>query len=128
MNTHGIEITFGKHKGQLITRVPLNYLKWMINCNSQMSDYARAELERRGDTLPTVELSGHAIDNASLRVRKIWHEDRKENEGLYTWLMRVTLEALEVGELKNSKHHYKGMKLVIEQGEEYPVLKTIMRK
>ena len=128
LNTHGVKISFGKHKGTLITRVPLSYLKWMINANTLMSDYAKAEFKRRGDTMPQVELSGHAIDNASLKVFKIWKEDRKLDEGLYTWLQRTTLEALTHGhELKNGKIKYKGMKLVIEKGEEFPVLKTIMQ-
>lgn len=129
LNTHGVEMTFGKHKGELITRVPISYLRWMINENAPMADYARAEFERRGDTMPLVELSGHAIDNASLRVRKIWHETKMNNdEGLYSWLQRVTLEAIHNGEtLPSGKIKYMGMKFVIAQGEEYPVLKTIMR-
>ena len=64
INTHGQRIEFGKHKGELFTRLPVSYLKWMINENAQQSDIAKAEFERRGDTMPEVELSGHAIDNA----------------------------------------------------------------
>lgn len=128
MNTHGVKINYGKHNGELITRLPVSYIKWMINSGAPMADYARAELERRGDTMPKVELSGHAIDNASLRVRKIWHETREQDEGLYSWLMRITLEAIEKGEkLESGKIKYLGMKLVIHQGEEFPLLKTIMR-
>ncbi len=92
MNTQGIRIGYGKHKGQLFTRLPVSYLRWMINENAPMANVAQAEFERRGDTMPKVELSGHAIDNASLRVRKIWHEDRGEDEGIYSWLTRITLE------------------------------------
>lgn len=128
MNTHGLIINFGKHNGELFTRLPVSYLKWMINNNTQQSDISKAEFERRGDTMPEVELSGHAIDNASLRVRKIWHEDRNDDEGLYTWLQRTTLEAIRGGEkLESGKIKYKKMKFVIEHGEEFPVLKTIMR-
>ncbi len=127
LNTHGIVLDFGKHKGGLLTRVPAGYLRWMVNRDAPQADYARAEIERRGHKLPEVELSGHAIDSASLRVRKIWHETRGETEGLYTWLARMTLEALEKGErLEGGKIKYLGMKLVIEQGEEFPVLKTVM--
>jgi len=126
--THGVKINFGKHKGDLFTRLPVSYLKWMVNSKAPMADIAKAEFERRGDTMPLVELSGHAIDNASLRVRKIWHEDRGDEEGLYSWLQRVTLEAIKHGKkLESGKIKHKGMKLVIEQGEEFPVLKTIMR-
>lgn len=129
MNTHGVTLTFGKHKGELLTRVPVSYLRWMINTNTQMCDLARAEFERRGDTMPLVELSGHAIDNASIRVRKIWHDTKQsEDEGLYSWLQRVTLGAIQHGEkLDSGKIKYMGMKFVIEQGEEFPSLKTIMR-
>lgn len=128
MNTHGVTVNFGKHKGELITRLPISYIKWMINNDTPMADYAKAELERRGDTLPKVEISGHAIDKASLRVRKIWHDTRGDDEGLYSWLQRITLEAMDNGEKLNSgKIKYLGMKLVIEEGEEFPCLKTIMR-
>jgi len=128
VSTHGVTIDFGKHKGELFTRLPVSYLKWMINTGTNQSDIAKAEFERRGDTMPEVELSGHAIDNASLRVRKIWHETRGESEGLYTWLQRMTLEALAKGEkLDSGKIKYQGMKLVIAEGEEFPILKTIMR-
>lgn len=93
-----------------------------------MADYAKAEFDRRGDTMPKVELSGHAIDNASLRVRKIWHETRGKDEGLYSWLQRVTLEAIDKGEvLESGKIKYLGMKFVIAEGAEFPVLKTIMK-
>lgn len=126
--TTGVVMPFGKHKGMLLTRVPVSYLKWMVNSGAEMSDLARAEIERRGHSMPEVELSGHAIDRASLRVRGIWHETRRDGEGLYSWLCRMTLEAIEKGDRKkNGKIHYAGMKFVVEDGEEFPCLKTIMR-
>ena len=128
IDPHGQVVSFGKHKGELFTRVPVSYLRWMINEGTQQADIARAEFERRGDTMPTVELSGHAIDNASLRVRKIWHQTRAKDEGLYSWLQRMTLEAIARGaRLDSGKIMWQGMKFVIEEGEEFPVLKTIMR-
>lgn len=128
MNTHGVTIDFGKHKGELFTRLPISYLKWMINSGTKQSDIAKAEFERRGDTLPKVEISGHAIDKASLRVRKIWHETKNDGEGIYSWLQRMTLEAIELGErLDSGKIKHKGMVFIVECGNEYPVLKTIMR-
>ena len=134
LNPHGIRINYGKHTGELITRLPISYIRWMINEKAPMWEYAKAEFERRGDTMPKVELSGHAIDKASLRVRKIWHETKikgnqeEEDEGLYSWLQRVTLEALMNGEkLESGKIKHLGMKFVIEDGEEFPVLKSIMR-
>lgn len=127
MNTHGLTISFGKHKGELFTRLPVSYLRWMINEKTRDWEIAKAEFERRGDTMPKVELSGHAIDNASLRVRKTWHETRRDDEGLYSWLQRVTLEAIERGVASDDRIEYLGMRFVIAQGEEFPVLKTIMR-
>ena len=128
INTHGVCIQYGKHLGEPFTRLPLSYLKWMIN--EKAPDYliAKAELARRGDTMPTIDISGHAIDNASLRVRKQWHQTAvNKSEGLYTWLTRMTHEALENGErLEGDKYKYNGMKLVIKQGEEFPTLVTIM--
>jgi len=128
IDPHGKQIAFGKHKGELFTRLPVSYLKWMINNKTQDWEIAKAEFDRRGDTMPVVELSGHAIDNASIRVRKTWHETKNDGEGLYSWLQRMTLEAIEKGEkLDSGKIKYKGMKFVIVEGEEFPTLKTIMR-
>jgi hypothetical protein len=130
MNTHDVILDFGMHRGDRLTRVPVSYLKWMLNTEGLKSNWrelAIAEFERRGDTMPLVELTGHAIDNASLRCRKRWHETRGEDEGLYSWLQRVTLEALEKGErLDSGKIRYLSMKFVIAEGPEFPVLKTIM--
>lgn len=127
VNTHGVVLNYGKHKGMLLTRVPVSYLRWMINEKAPMADLAKHEFERRGDTMPKVELSGHAIDNASLRVRRTWHETRRDEEGLYSWLQRITLEAIKSGErLESGKIKYMGMKLVVAEGEEFPCLKTIM--
>jgi len=135
LDTHGIIIPFGKHKGELLTRIPISYIRWMINQNDYipLKKYAEAEFIRRGDTMPLVELSGHAIDHASLRVRKIWHETKLKGEGLYSWLQRMTLQALDDGDSveiqddNTKKIKYKGMKFIITEGEEFPILKTIMR-
>lgn len=128
INTHGLIIEYGKHKFKLFTRLPRSYLTWMVNEQAPQYEVAMAELDRRGTALPEVELSGHAIDSASLRCRKIWHENKAENQGLYSWLQQVTLEAIKDGErLESGKIKYLGMKFVVHEGEEFPVLKTIMR-
>lgn len=152
MNTHNVRLDFGKHKDELLTRVPLSYLKWMINEldvskvngeNVSWKELARSEFQRRGDTMPKVEISGHAIDRASLRVWDLWmHQEFKkkglwkddlseadqfEEEGFYSWLSRMTLEALDKGSFKNGKYYYRGMKFAIEKGDEFPVLKTVMK-
>lgn len=126
MNTHGVTVNFGRHKGQLLTRVPVSYLKWMVGCRHSQATLAQAELDRRGTVTPDCDISGHAIDRASLLCRKIWHENRSESEGLHAWLVRVTLEALQHGEkLDSGKIRYCRMKFVIEQDGLWPVLKTV---
>jgi hypothetical protein len=133
MNTHGLTLDFGKHNGELWTRVPLSYLKWILNEMSETDErhqLAKSELERRGDTMPTdIEISNHAIDRASLRVRRAWHTDRGQDEGLYSWLIRISTEALELKNKTNEKNeriNYKGCKLVFTYGNHYPTLKTVM--
>ena len=125
MNTHNIRTDFGRRKGELYTRLPLSYIKWLIN--DLDDDIAKAELKRRGSKLPKLELSRHAIDRASLHVLTIWSIDSLQNEGLATWLERVTLEAIAQGAQIGDRIHYKGMKFCIAKGKEFPVLKTIMR-
>lgn len=67
-----------------------------------------------------IEITHQAIDQASNRVRGIWHNTCKtcvnpgnygEGEGLYSWLRRMAEEALEKGEeLSSGKIRYNGMK------------------
>lgn len=131
-DTHNVTIDFGKHKGERWTRLPISYLKWMLNEMPKDSDkwaMADSELERRGDTMPTdVEISNHAIDKASLRVRKQWHEDRGQDEGLYSWLTRICTEALEIKSKdgQSERVNYKGCKLIFTYGNYFPTLKTVM--
>lgn len=127
INTHGMVLDFGKHEGQLLTRVPISYLKWLANINSPWAPAAKAEIDRRGHKVPTVDLSPHAIDNASHRVLDLWQNRDDKDEGFYSWLVRQTEEALRAGHLIGDKIHYNGMKFVVHHGEEYPVLKTIMK-
>ena len=129
MTTHGLTIEFGKHKGLLYTRVPVSYLFWMVQAGHQHADIAQAEIERRGSVVPTVEISGHAIDSASLRIRKTWHTNAEKGEGLHAWLCRATVEALASGGVVESNGdrvvHHLGVKFVIASGR-WPVLKTVM--
>jgi len=131
INTHNKIVSFGKHKGERWTRLPIGYLKWLINDGTQYAKTAQAELDRRGTTINIeVEISGHAIDKASLRCRKTWHETRGKGEGLHSWLHRMSTEALksvEGQEIKNrDKIEYQGMKFAFKFGEIYPTLLTIM--
>lgn len=127
VNTHGFIMPNGKHAGELITRVPVNYLKWMVNVGHSSAAEAEAELNRRGTVTPDLEVSGHAIDRASLNCRGIWHKDAKDKEGLHAWLVRVAGEALEHGERRGEKVLWKGMKFAFEEETVWPVLKTVMR-
>lgn len=129
INTHNLIIDFGKHKGERWTRLPLSYLKWMINeVGGDKGEIAMAELTRRGSQMPReVELSAHAVDKASLRLRKTWHQTAKDgNEGLYTWLVRVASEALASDSERSEVIIYMGIKFVFIYGEYYPTLKTVI--
>lgn len=127
LSTHDFMMPNGKHKGERITRVPVSYLKWMVREKHSIADYAQAELDRRGTVTPDIEISGHAIDSASLRIRKIWHESRGGDEGLHAWLCRMAKSALEHGEDRGAKVAYGGVLWVFDQDGEWPLLKTVMR-
>jgi len=126
MNTHGMKVDFGKHTGELYTRVPVSYLKWMVQCNHSRGEIAQAELDRRGTVTPDVDVSGHAIDSASLRLRKKWHETAKENEGLHAWLIRMCQEALLNKIDNNGAVKHNGIKFIFQPGK-WPMLKTVMK-
>lgn len=127
INTHGYVMQVGKHRGELITRVPVGYLKWMVRDRHREARYAQAELDRRGTVTPDIEISGHAIDSASLRVRKIWHETRGEDEGLHAWLVRRAQAALAADSDGNERIEHDGIIFVFELTGEWPLLKTVMR-
>lgn len=130
INTHNLIVDFGKFKGERWTRIPLSYLRWLINEGTQYANIARSEIERRGASLTadkTIELSGHAIDKASLRLRKIWHETAlSNNEGLFSWLERIAGDAYEHIQANDNSVVYNRIKFVFMKGELYPVLKTVM--
>lgn len=131
INTHLMVCDFGQaHRGELWTRVPVGYLRWIVNsartAPPQVRQIATAELKRRGSVLPTLEISGHAIDRASLRCRKTWHQTAlTPDEGLHAWLCRVSEQALAMGERDGAKVRHLGLVFVFEVGDVYPVLKTI---
>jgi uncharacterized protein (DUF3820 family) len=128
INTHNRIVNFGKHKGQRWTRLPVSYLKWLINEGTQYTEIAKAELKRRGTLLNyDIEISGHAIDRASTSCLKIWEHTRKKDEGLHTWLVRISKAAIKQSG-KQEKINFKHMRFVFCYGEVYPTLKTIMPK
>lgn len=127
MNTHGLIVDFGKWNGHLYTRVPVQYLKWMVQSGHSKAEIAKAELERRGTVTPELDVSGHAVDRASKILLKVWQNDSAvTEEGLHGWLCRVALEAYK--SRKRNDHEYaiyRGIKWVFQLGE-WPVLKTVM--
>lgn len=129
INTHNLICDFGRHKGEFYTRIPVNYLLWMSNSNHSKKEIAEAELKRRGTVLPEVDVSGHAIDRASLNCRKIWHHTRQEKEGLYACLCRIAKEALSLNQ-KDHKERYiwNELRLVFDIEGKWPVLKTVINE
>lgn len=122
----------GKHRGELITRVPLSYLKWMICARHQNAAQAEVELKRRGtNSLPQIEVSGHAIDRASLRIRKIWHQDRQQmpfhaaDEGLYSWMVRRGFEAFQLVPQGRDQVKHMGVVWTFEMDGVWPVIKSV---
>ena len=126
-DTHGFIMPNGKHAGVAITRVPVSYLKWMVNVGHQLAELARAELDRRGTVTPELEVSGHAIDRASLLLRAAWHETRGEDEGLHAWLLRTFGAALKEGErVEATRVEWRGLSFRFELDGAWPVLKTVL--
>lgn len=146
VNTHHQIIDFGKHKGERWTRVPQDYLRWLIDqpLNPRFPDQeenrkvALAELRRRGVTdaeMSRIELAEHAIDRAAEQCFSIFKVDRRYDrnknpeEGLCAWLRRVAVEAMENGKKgpNDDEYRWKRMRFIIRQGESHPTLVTVMR-
>lgn len=134
INTHNVRIEFGKHgprdgvPGELFTRLPISYLKWMVAEKIQQSDLAESELERRGVVKLDVEISDHAIDRAVEHCHATFIHDKNENEGITNWLRRLVAEALEHTEPdQKGRHIWKKMKLKIDTEKAVPYLVTITR-
>lgn len=128
IDTHNKMITFGPHRGQRWTRLPLPYLRYLANQkNGKGKMMAESELERRGATPGgRVEISGHAIDRASqLTSRHEWGQD-----GLHSWLYKnaeiaYTLTTLHTGD---EKVQYGKYCYIFKHGNHYPVLVTFTKR
>ncbi len=136
-STHGVTLDFGRHKGQLITRVPVGYLKWMVREHHDPDGFAAAELARRGTELPAIEVSGHAIDRFTQRYLYLWTEhvaDTGEDVGLWTYLNRRATAAwaamlADVNTRKEEpeiKVTHEGERWVFANQGEWPVVMTVM--
>lgn len=129
-------LEWGKaHRGERIQRIPASYLLWMVRERAGPWQLAQRELDRRGIRPVDVEISGHAIDTASLRIRRIWHQNRRKGEGLHSWLQRTLGEGLELArerggprgiQLDDGAIRYLGIRWVVDLEGAWPLLKTVM--
>lgn len=132
INTHNRTVDFGRHKGEMYTRLPVSYLNWMVNSNHSRKEIAEAELARRGTTMPELELSGHAIDRASNgELLQMWQNvNRETREGFHSWLLKMAQAAWgapDESKKDGDNRYWYGFKWCFEGGEKWPVLKTVMK-
>ena len=83
--------------------------------------------------MPTLEISHHAIDSASLRVLRKWEHRRNAKEGLHAWLHRLASEVLEHAAIGHEPtvdgtklEHPDGVVFVFTFGTCWPTVKTVM--
>lgn len=129
LDLHNLKCDFGMHEGKLYTRIPVSYLKWMVNRNHPKAYIASAELARRGTVTPEIEITGHAIDRVSLRHMDKYLESRRSKEGIHAWLHRMAKKSKSKKfQYKKSHYRYNGITFVFsEEGETiWPVLKTVL--
>ena len=124
---HDFVMDFGCHRGERLVRVPVSYLRFMVNNQTRHAGLAERELARRGTVVPEIDVSGHALDRASLYCRHFWHEDRKRTgRGIHAWLCGVAKEAFDKGtKTPEGKVLYSGMKFSFSDGTQWPVLMTV---
>lgn len=130
INTHNLKVHFGKHEGELWTRIPLSYLKFCINSMDTSSmgyQIAAAEINRRGTNLniDKLELSYHSIDRASIHFMQRYFDEASKDEGIYSWLHRRALEALEKRNAKGVAI-VDGIKFIYAEGNKFATLKTVV--
>ena len=124
---HDFVMPFGRHKGVRLVHVPVSYLTWMVGAGVNHATLAERELARRGTTIPTLDVSGHAIDRASLLCRSFWHEERvRTGCGIHAWLVKLAQEALDKGtKTEDGKIIHAGMKFTFQIDGKWPVLMTV---
>lgn len=133
-----IVLPFGKHRGQLITRVPVDYLQWLTTQaitfdQKEWSLLAKEELKRRGTRYDGIMPSHHAIDRFSMR-----HLDRWDRScGISAALSDLAGEAWSDGEHERPQDEggqivvkvwHKGVGFVFQCGDDRKphTLKTVL--
>jgi hypothetical protein len=135
-NTHNLICDFGRFKGERYTRIPVSYLKWMINSDHSHKEIAESELKRRGTVTPEIDITPHAINRMSQNFLKRWLADtdqpikticktnekdkNPQREGLYSWTLKKAMEAL-----NKDNHTVNGIEFVFEMDGCWPVLITV---
>lgn len=168
ITTHNARVSFGRWKGELLTRVPVSYLRWAV-CNQVdarqplpdcrpvplIVDFHEActlELDRRGERVQDVEISGHAVDRCTssdylwgiYQANRIADQGGHGPEGLFQFLERCTEylarmddgigTAMEQARLSGDedghqvKVRYLGADWVIQVNLALPVLLTVIPK
>lgn len=121
-------IDFGKFAGTPWPRIPVAYLRWMINSAHPQAATAKAEIKRRGTVLPTMEITGHAIDRASTMFINKWRISRYPDEGLHSWLHRIAETALKANQRDSEgRVIFEDMLFAFADENQWPVLKTVMK-
>ena len=118
---------FGKYADIPWTRVPVSYLRWLVNSRHPQITRAELEINRRGTVLPTMEITGHAIDRVSALFIKKWRTTRQPDEGIHTWLHRTAELALRTNRRDNQgRVIHEDMLFAFADENQWPVLKTVM--
>ena len=74
-----------------------------------------------------LQVSGHAVDRASMRALETWQTYRRPAEGLYAWLRREAKTALTQPPDARGYRHHLGLRWAFDEGDGWPVLKTVIR-
>jgi hypothetical protein len=137
-------IRFGKYQGQRVSQVPFSYLRYVASSfdDSPVKQAAITRLgSRRTIASYPLEVTLHAQDRFSMLGEdmgmsagiELWKAERREDEGMATFLMRIAHESVTEGRYVPQKQEgklgkryaYKGMTFVIEDNG-MPTLLTVM--
>lgn len=119
-------LSIGKYAGFPLSRIPADYLNWMVSKDHSEKVVAEKELERRKSLANEVEITAAAIDRASLSCLQEWRRTRNPREGLHAWLLRLSKAAVAQGEAdKDGSIPIGDLLLHFDKGAGWPVLKSI---